>query len=287
MSASEEAETDAWGSHAATYDRVYAPLTGYIARSLLAMTDARLPADARVLDIACGSGALLFPAIERARRRRAAGGSDFVVGCDYSAGMLAEAQRNAGRAYDAELFRCEVQDGQAMSYEDASFDAAYSCFGIFLFEDRRAGWREAARVLKRGGLFGTSTWLAPEHNEMFRAQFQPIMEALPDRLKEDPSSSDWTEVADPNGLKLEVEQAGFTSVEVHSFEAKFVLPSVEVAWNALVDNPAGGALIRQCDASERKAVEESFARGMARYARDEDEPILLEASCNLLTARRE
>lgn len=278
---------DLWGEHASTYDRVFAPLTGYIARSMLAMIEARLPADARVLDIACGSGALLLPAIERAQRYRDMGRSDFVVGCDYSSGMVAQARRNAARAHDTTAFHCEIQDGQALNYEDASFDAVFSCFGIFLFEDRHAGWREAARVLKAGGLFATTTWMGPEHNEMFRAQSAPLMEALPARLREGMTPPGWMAVADSEALKSEVEQAGFRDVEVRPFHTTFVLPSVEVAWNAMLDNPAGGALLRRCDASERAAVREAFVSHLCDKAGGSNRPIALEASCHTLTACRD
>ncbi len=277
---------DPWGAHASAYDTVFAPLTGYIARSLLAMTEARLPPDARVVDIACGSGALLLPAIEHAQRSRAAGGSNFVVGCDFSAGMVAEAQRKASRSYEADVFRCEVQNGQALVYDDASFDAAFSCFRIFLFDDRIAGWAEAARVLKPGGVFATTTWMAPEHNEMFRAQFAPIMDALPARLKEERPPPGWMLVAEAAVLEAEVEQAGFVDVDVRPFHTTFVLPSIEVAWHTMLDNPAGGALLRQCNEDERTQLEESFARGLRAHAGGSDHPIVLRASCNTLTARR-
>lgn len=279
-------DTDPWGAHASTYDRLFAPGTGYIARSLLTMTDTRLPADAQILDIACGSGALFLPAVERAARHRAGGGSDFVVGCDFSGGMVATSQRKAGRAFGADVFRCEQADGQALPYDDASFDAAFSVFGIFLFEDRLAGWQQAARVLKPGGVFATTSWMAPEHNEMFRAQFGPIMQALPARLTDNASPPGWMLVADGQALKAEVEAAGFVDVQVRPFHVPFVLPSIDTAWQAMLDNPAGGALLRQCDASERQAVRDSFDRGMRAYTGGADGPIVLQASCNTLVARR-
>ena len=281
-----EESTDPWGEHASRYDRVFAPLTGYIARSMLAMTDARMPEGARVLDIACGSGALLLPAIERAQRRRARGTDDFVVGCDFSPGMVDVARRKAEALFDPDGFSCNVQDGQALTEEDARYDAAFSCFGIFLFPDRIAGWREAARVLKPGGLFATTTWLAPEHNDMFRAQFEPIMGALPKRLTEDMTPPGWMIVADGEALAAEVAEAGFRDVQTSVFRTQFVLPSVEVACETMLDNPAGGALLRACSDDEAAEVKAAFVGSLEARAGGADRPILLEAACNILTARK-
>ena len=277
---------DPWGAHASSYDRVFAPLTQYIARSMLAMTESRTPVDARVLDIACGSGALLLPALERAQRRRARGGTDFVVGCDYSRGMVDLAKGKATALHDADAFRCEVQDGQALTDDDATYDAVFSCFGIFLFPDRAAGWREAARVLKPGGVFATSTWLAPEHNDMFRAQFEPIMQALPARVVEGLTPPGWLEVAEAEGLEAEARAAGFSALQTTVFRTEFVLRDAETAWTTMLENPAGGALLRQCSEQEQAAVKESFLRGMAERASGPGRPIVLEAVCNILVGTR-
>ncbi|MCR9159665.1 MAG: class I SAM-dependent methyltransferase [Nannocystaceae bacterium] len=281
-----EDSTDPWGQHASTYDRVFAPLTGYIARSMLAMTDARLPEGARVLDIACGSGALLIPAIERAQRHRARGGTDFVVGCDFSEGMVNIARDKARARFEPDAFSCTVQDGQALSEADASFDAAFSCFGIFLFPDRAAGWREAARVLRPGGVFAATSWVAPEHNEMFRAQFGPMMEALPERITDGMSPPDWLVVADPEAFAAEVTEAGFRDVQTRQFRTEFVLPSAEVAWSTMLDNPIAGAIVRECTEAERAAVRSAFDASMHARSGGPGRPIVLEAVCNVLTATR-
>lgn len=279
-------ETDPWGAHASTYDRLFAPLTGYVARSLLAMVDGRLRRSARVLDIGCGSGALVLPAVERAVRLRRAGDLDYVVGCDHSPGMVALCDAKA-RTFDSDAFRCEVQDGQALGYRDGEFDGVFSCFGIFLFEDRAAGWREAARVLAPGGHFATSTWMPPERNEMFRIQFGPVMAALPSRLTQDLTPPGWMAVAEPEGLKSEVEAAGFGDVEVHPFHASFVVPSIDVAWAAMLENPGSSHLLRQCSQEELRVARAAYIQTMTDRGGGDGRPVVLDASCNLLVARRE
>ncbi|MEM7773395.1 MAG: methyltransferase domain-containing protein [Cyanobacteria bacterium P01_A01_bin.37] len=277
---------DPWGAHSSTYDQMFSPLTGYIGRATIAMTETRLPVGARILDIACGSGALLIPAIERAMHKRKEGGLDKVVGCDFSPGMVALARAKAERLGDCEVFDCQVHDGQALGFDDQSFDAAFSCFGIFLFENRQSGWREAARILKSGGVFATTSWMAPEHNEMMRVQFGPLMEALPDRLKENMQPPGWLTVADPETFSSEVADAGFEDIVVRPFHTDFVLPSIDSAWYAMCDNPVSGALLRQCDSAETSRLKEAYSSALATKASGIDRPIVLRASCNILVARR-
>ncbi|NJL48465.1 MAG: methyltransferase domain-containing protein [Leptolyngbyaceae cyanobacterium SM2_5_2] len=114
---------------------MFSPLTGYIGRATIAITETRLPVGARILDIACGSGALLIPAIERAMHKRKAGGLDKVVGCDFSPGMVALARAKAERVGDSEVFDCEVHDGQALGFDDQSFDAAFFLFWYLLVRE--------------------------------------------------------------------------------------------------------------------------------------------------------
>lgn len=277
---------DPWGAHASCYDEVFAPLTGYIARSMLSVAEAQIPEEAHVLDVACGSGALFLPAVARAQRARARGGGGRVTGCDFSAGMVDLALRKAAQIADPEVFLGEVQDGQALTYGDGSFDAVFSCFGIFLFEDRRAGWAEAMRVLRPGGLFATTTWQAPEKNEMFRAQFAPLSAALPPRLTADATPPGWMVVADGDALAAEVGAAGFVDVEVRPFETELVIPSAEVAWACMVDNPAAGAMLGQCTDAERAEVESAVLTSLHERTGGPGRPLVLRAACNILVARK-
>lgn len=108
---------------------------------------AALPPGARVIDIATGAGALLSIALSD--------GAD-AVGIDFSPGMIRVAQERAAaiRPGDHAL----VMDGQALDFADASFDAAFSMFGVFMFPDPIAGFAEIARVLRPGGLAVIAVW---------------------------------------------------------------------------------------------------------------------------------
>lgn len=101
---------------------------------------AALPPGARVLDVATGAGALLSIALKD--------GAD-AIGIDFSPGMVSVAKERAAAIRPGE--RALVMDGQALDFTAASFDAAFSMFGVFMFPDPIAGFAEIARVLRPGG----------------------------------------------------------------------------------------------------------------------------------------
>jgi ubiquinone/menaquinone biosynthesis C-methylase UbiE len=118
----------------------------------------------RVLDVACGTGALTLAVAERV-----AGGA--VLGLDASREMLAVARRK-----HADI---EWHDGRAESlpFADASFDAVVSQFGLMFFDDRAAALREMQRVLRPGGRMAVAVCDALDRSPGYSA-----LAALLDRL---------------------------------------------------------------------------------------------------------
>lgn len=274
-----------WGQHANAYDALFSGLTGYIAKAMIRIADPRMAPGTRLLDIAAGTGALAIPALERSL---AHGGSDAIVAADWSEGMLAFADRRA-RALGASgaQFRCDVQNGEALTYESQSFDAVFSCFGIFLFGDRRAGWREAARVLRSGGVFLASVWQSPATNQMLREQMMPMGRALPARLHGPPPKGIWLEVAEAEALANEVRECGtWSSLRVLPFQASIAYGDWSKVWGAMLDNPVSGELLRKCDDAEREVVRESVFAHFRSLAGGDDQPLVLDAACNILVATK-
>jgi SAM-dependent methyltransferase len=101
----------------------------------------------RVLDAATGTGAVAILAAKR--------GAD-VTGQDI-APVLIETAR--GRAAEEGVdVKWEVGDAEAMTYDDASFDAVTSTCGVMFAPDHEAIAGELGRVTKPGGRLALACW---------------------------------------------------------------------------------------------------------------------------------
>ena len=276
----------AWSEHADSYNTLFAPLTSFIARGLFAAAEPQIPTGARILDVACGTGALSLPALAWAARR-----DGHVTATDFADEMVRRTEEALGHTgAPSNAFRAQVENGEKLSFGAGAFDAVFSCFGIFLFSDRIAGFREAARVLKPGGVFGTTVWQGPATNVMLRAQMKPVMEALPERLRPDPNSPpprSWMEIADAKALRAEVESLeAFDEIRITPFHATFVIGDRERAWHAMQNNPVMGALLRACTEAELLAMRARLFDHFTEIAGSKDAPVFLDSACNVLIARR-
>jgi ubiquinone/menaquinone biosynthesis C-methylase UbiE len=158
----------------------------------------------RVIDIACGPGAL---AMHLARAGAA------VTAIDHSEGMVGLLQNRVAAAGLEARVETRAMDGQALAFPDAHFDVALSAFGIFLFPDNDAGLKEAVRVLRPGGRIGLATWqgnFGAGPSLLFHQSYQ---ELFPEREISFPSAgaAAW---GDPARLQRAMEKAGLQEVRI-------------------------------------------------------------------------
>jgi SAM-dependent methyltransferase len=122
-----------------------------IARQNVAMAEAlcqalELHATERVLDVACGSGTAALVAARRYCD---------VVGIDYVPSLLNRAREQAAASDLDAVF--QVDDAQALSFADQSFDVVLSVYGVHFAPNQERAAREMLRVCRPGGRIGLAS----------------------------------------------------------------------------------------------------------------------------------
>lgn len=197
------------GSAAEVYEEFFVPaLFGEWSPRLCDALDVRK--GTRVLDVACGTGSFAREAL----RRGAA-----VTGLDRNPGMLAVARQLDGVV--------DWREGlaEAMPFEDASFDAVGSQFGLMFFEDRVKALAEMWRVTAPGGRLGVVVWDALERTPGYRA-----MVALLQRLFGDEIANGLRApfvLGDPGEVQELFHAAGIADSKVDTLVGEARFPSIE------------------------------------------------------------
>lgn len=112
----------------------------------------------RILDVATGRGAVLFPAAE------AVGPAVAVTGLDLSEGMAQATRDEAARRGIAAEVR--VGDAEALDFPDAAFDVVLCGFGLMFFPQMARALAEFRRVLRPGGKVAVSTWQITQADDL-------------------------------------------------------------------------------------------------------------------------
>ncbi|MGQ4495313.1 class I SAM-dependent methyltransferase [Dermabacteraceae bacterium P13095] len=123
-----------------------------------------LPAGARVLDLAAGTGT------STAALRQS--GLD-AIAADFSEGMMAEGRK---RYPDIEFVKA---DAMALPFADNEFDGATMSFGLRNVKDHRVALAELARVVRPGGVVVICEFSGPTNPVFAKVYFEYLMRALP------------------------------------------------------------------------------------------------------------
>jgi ubiquinone/menaquinone biosynthesis C-methylase UbiE len=214
-----------------TYGRVGPGVFAHFGRNLV--RHAGLQLNSKVLDVACGRGAALFPAAQ------AVGPQGSVIGIDFAEGMVTATAREAA---DRGLVNVQVRrmDAEHLEFPDACFDAILCGFAIFFFPHPERALAEFRRVLRPGGRVAFSTW-----GNQFQREWewfdQLVNKYLPPPSQEETQSEDQS-FDTAEGMEKIMQTAGFTDVQVLSEIADFIYASNEEVWDSLWSHGARAQL---------------------------------------------
>jgi ubiquinone/menaquinone biosynthesis C-methylase UbiE len=207
----------------------------------------------RVLDVACGTGAVA----RQAALQVGAGGH--VVGLDFNSDMLALA------AATGPAVEWRQGDAMALPFATHAFDVVVCQQGLQFFPDSGKALREAHRVLVRGGRFAAAVWCAIESN--------PGQHALTRGLERHVGTeaaglmSAVFRLGDAQALQTLLEVAGFRDVRVRREKrvARFPSPELFVRW-VVVGSVLGRTGVRVRDES-LAAIIRDVDRALQPYMR--------------------
>lgn len=174
---------------------------------------ANLTAGQRVLDVACGTGVLAREA------RLRTGPTGYVVGLDPGVGMLAVA-KEISPSLDWRQGTAE-----SMPFDDASFDAVVSQFGLMFMEGDRA-LREMLRVLKPQGRLVVAVWDSVENIPAYGAEVA-LLERLAGRRAADALRAPFV-LGDRDLLTEMFRKVGASSVVTSTIKGVARFPSIRV-----------------------------------------------------------
>jgi ubiquinone/menaquinone biosynthesis C-methylase UbiE len=106
-----------------------------------------LRCDEEVLDVAAGNGNATLAAARRGA---------LVTSTDYVAALLERGQDRARAEHLDVTF--QVADAEDLPFEDESYDAVLSTFGVMFAPDQDKAAAELGRVCRRGGRIGLANW---------------------------------------------------------------------------------------------------------------------------------
>lgn len=224
----------------------------------------------RVLDVACGTGVLAREAA------KVVGGNGFVAGLDATPGMLVVAERLGPG------IQWRTGFAEALPYEDESFDAVVSQFGLMFFVDRPKAIREMLRVVAPGGSLAVAVWESLEHSEAYPEEVT-LLERIAGREAADALRAPFA-LGDRQALKTLFEDAGATSVTVVTLRGAARFPSIRTMVEADLRGwlPVRGVTLTE-DQIDHILTE---AEAVLRPYVISDGTVVFDAPAHVVTARR-
>lgn len=205
----------------------------------------------RILDVACGTGAVAREAAQ------VMGTQGTVTGLDLNAGML-----NIARASDPQA-TIEWREGsaQAMPFSEATFTLVLCQQGIQYFPDRVGALREMWRVLASDGRLVLSVWRAIERTPGFLA----LSLALQRHISQQAGVLPPFALGDALGLPAEVASVGFAEVTTQTMSRLLRYSSpLEFVRTYLISTPLA-ELVAQADEARRTALLEEVSSALSPF----------------------
>lgn len=255
---------------AAGYDRAFAHVSAHFVLPLLKA--AHVAPGMRVLDIAAGTGLVAEAALA------AVGMSGRVTAADISPAMLGRARERLGGVPNASVV---VEDGQALSFPDESFDTVLCGLGLMFFPDPARGLSEFRRVLRPGGHAAVSVTTSIEG--AYNGLISLAIARRAPSLMDEASVRRFAFGADAARLRSLFEDAAFHDVKIETVAYRVPHPSFDAYFEPFAQGGASsGQAFAALPEETRRAVREEVRRDLG----DTGGPIEVEVEVRIISGQR-
>lgn len=171
-----------------------------------------------ILDVATGTGDYALLAARRLRPQK-------IVAVDLSEGMMNIGREKVKRAGMDGIISFRKEDCEHLSFEDGTFDAVISAYGVRNFQNLDACLQEMRRVLRPEGHLLILELATPPHfpmKQLFHLYSHTLMTFVGRRMSHDRRAYSYlpaTMEAFPQGEVMQkiIEKAGYSKVSFHRF----------------------------------------------------------------------
>ncbi len=209
-----------------------------------------VPAGGRILDIAAGRGALLFPLAEKV------GENGYALGIDLAPGMVAETttEIHSRGLKQAEM---KLMDGDAIDFEMNSFDVVTCGFALHFLDYART-LPKIRQMLKPGGVFAAILPHTPvdAHLERWRWLFDLTKAVFPADFVPPAAWIAPRRLSSPELAAAALTEAGFTSIQIEQHSAILYFRDEQDWWDW------------EWSQGSRFWLEGMSAEGLARFQRE-------------------
>jgi ubiquinone/menaquinone biosynthesis C-methylase UbiE len=253
---------------AAEYDRAFAHVTRYFMPFVLRA--ARVARGMHVLDIAAGTGLSAEAALS------AVGPTGHVTAADVSPAMAEKARERLGEARNVSVL---VEDAQALSFPNETFDVVVCNLGLMFFPEPAQGLSEFRRVLRPSGRAAVSVNTVPKRS--YNHQINVILTRYVPGLAEAVTRT--FSLGEESRLEELFRECGFSQIETRTVKHTFVLPSFDAYYGPFERGGAStGQTLARLPDDIRRAVREEVRRDVG----DTGGPIEIEAEYRIASGRR-
>ncbi len=229
----------------------------------------------RVLDLGTGPGE---PAITIARE---VGSEGHVTGVDLSENMVSIATQVAA-ARGVRNVEFMTMDCSALSFADASFDAAVSSFGFQIFTDPDKAALEAHRVVRPKGRISVSVWSTADRVPFLDAIIAPMLEnAEPDETGYIPTPY---ETGGPGEMVAFLEAAGFHEAHEEKVQHLMQVASEDAYLESILKGTPIGHSLSEEEPAVQKEVLRKTRLNLKKW--ETSQGLAIPAECIVVTAMK-